>query len=61
MEINDTKELSLLFTPSDIDDLIKQMEKAINNYQQLSAQYSSSKNYTLQHLTYKAYIHNLMN
>lgn len=61
MEINDTKELSLLFTPSDIDDLVKQMEKAINNYQELSAQYSSSKNYTLQHLTYTAYIHNLMN
>ena len=61
MEINETKELSLLFTPSDIDDLVTQMEKAIGNYQELSAQYSSSKNYTLQHLTYNAYIHNLMN
>ncbi len=61
MEINETKELSLLFTPSDIDDLVKQMEKAICNYYELSDYYSSSKNYTLQHLTYNAYIHNLLN
>ncbi len=61
MEINENKQLSLLFTPSDIEDLVKQMSLAIENYRVLSERYSSSKDYTFENLTYANYIQNLLN
>lgn len=58
-EINEQKELSLLFIPSDIDDLRNKMILAIEDYEKLSTQYQDSKKYALEHLTYTNYIHHL--
>lgn len=61
MEINEGKDLSLLFKPSDSKDLEDQLEKALINYDELTKLYSSSKDYVLNNLTYTNYIQNLMN
>jgi len=60
MEINRNKQLSLLFKPSDVGDLAAKMIEAIENYEDLSQEFADSKNYTLNHLTYKNYIRNLI-
>lgn len=60
MEINNKKQLSLLFKPSDINDLATKMENAVENYHLLMGNFSSSKTYTLENLSYKNYISNLL-
>jgi glycosyltransferase involved in cell wall biosynthesis len=60
MEINEIQQLSLLFTPSDIDDLTAKMEDSILNYSRYSEMFKDSKSYTLENLTYKNYIGNLI-
>ena len=58
-QLNKEKELSLLFTPSDIDDLAAKMEEAIRDYDLLRDKFNESKNYTLNTLTYRNFIQNL--
>ncbi len=60
MEINQKKELSLLFKPSDIQDLTSKMIKSIEDYESLSYKFSASKDYTLNNLNYTNYISNLV-
>lgn len=59
MEINSEKKLSLLFTPSDINDLSHKMKDSIKHYDALSVEFSGSKQYALDNLTYSNYIQNL--
>lgn len=59
MEVNSAKKLSLLFTPSDINDLSHKMKDSIKHYVALSLEFSGSKQYTLNNLTYSNYIQNL--
>lgn len=59
MEINSAKKLSLLFKPSDIDDLGHKMKDSIKHYVALSFEFSDSKQYALDNLTYSNYIQNL--
>lgn len=60
VEINQTKELSLLFRPSDIQDLTSKMIRSIEDYESLSYKFSASKDYTLNNLNYTNYISNLV-
>lgn len=60
LEINKEKELSLLFKPSDIDDLAEKMIHAIENEEVLKNKFHSSKEYTLQNLTYTNFIQNFI-
>ncbi len=60
MEINRDQQLSLLFKPSDIGDLAATMIDAIENYEDLNQKFVGSKEYTLNHLTYKNFIGNLI-
>jgi glycosyltransferase involved in cell wall biosynthesis len=60
LELNKQKELSLLFKPSDIYDLVLNMDESIMNYNSLLIQYKDSKEYTLKELTYSKFIHNLI-
>lgn len=59
MEINTDHQLSLLFKPSDINDLAEQMLLSIINYSKLTELFRMSKDYTLQNLTYSRFIKNL--
>lgn len=59
-EINEDRKLSLLFTPSDVGNLKLKMQEAIENYDLLNLEYASSKEYTLQNLTYSNFIGNLL-
>ncbi len=59
MEINDKKRLSLLFKPSDIDDLALKMGESIKNYDKLMEEFRNSKDYTLDYLNYSNYIQNI--
>lgn len=58
-EINESQKLSLLFTPSDINDLAKKMEYSILNYVECCEMFKNSKTYTLNNLTYNKYISNV--
>lgn len=60
MEINQDKPLSLLFKPSDIDDLAEKMIESIVYYNDLSEKFKTAKEYTLENLNYTKYISNLI-
>lgn len=60
MEINQDESLSLLFKPSDIDDLAEKMEESIVHYDALSEKFKGAKDYTLENLNYTRYISNLV-
>src|SRR5690606_22407355 len=59
MEINEDKPLSLLFKPSDINDLAEKMKESIAHYEDLSEKFKDAKDYTLENLNYTKYISNL--
>ena len=60
VEINQNKELSLLFKPSDIEDLKLKMKETIINVELLNKKFAFSKDYTLENLTYTNFIKNLI-
>ena len=60
-EINQAKQLSLLFKPSDLEDLTAKMKLSIEKYGDLLVDFSSSTDYTLRNLTYSQFITNLIN
>lgn len=60
MEINQDKQLSLLFKPSDVKDLAAKMIQSIEEYDELSEEFKDSRAYALDHLNYKNYISNLL-
>lgn len=60
MEINREKQLSLLFKPSEIDDLAEKMMQAVENYDELSAKFKDARDYTLSNLNYKNFISNML-
>lgn len=56
LELNKNENLSLDFTPSDVDSLSKTLEKAISNFDYLSDKYSKNKNHALNNLTYDSFL-----
>ncbi len=60
-EINQAKQLSLLFTPSDVNDLISKMRQSIKEYNKLATDFADSAQHTLDNLTYAQFITNLIN
>ncbi|UOE41532.1 glycosyltransferase family 4 protein [Chryseobacterium suipulveris] len=60
-EINQDKELSLLFKPSDINSLAEQMSLAITNREELERKFEGVNRYVLEILTYKNNINVLLN
>jgi glycosyltransferase involved in cell wall biosynthesis len=58
-EINKEKELSLTFTPSNIDSLFNAVEYSFLNFTELKEKYQTTRKYTCENLTYKSYIHEL--
>lgn len=59
-EMNEEKELSLLFTPSDVDSLALTMEKAINEFECLKEQFSDVASYVMSNFAYSKKITNLL-
>lgn len=60
MEINKDKELSLLFKPSDVEDLATKMIFSVENYDDLLVKFKDVSTYTRDNLVYKKYITNLL-
>jgi len=60
MEINENDKLSLSFTPSDVKSLANVMEGSINDHANLVEKYRGTRKYTLENLTYKSCIFNII-
>lgn len=56
-EINPHDELSLTFTPSDLESLCKSLENSMLEQENLKLKYKNTKDYVCQHLTYDSMIH----
>lgn len=56
LELNKEEELSLGFTPSDVESLKRTMAKSIDAYESLSGKYKNVKQYVVENLTYRNFI-----
>lgn len=61
LEVNPNENISLLFQPSDIESLYKKMKESMEYYSQLSARYRGVREFTINKLTYKNYLDDLVN